>query len=78
MTRRRPAPDRRRVADRSPPSREWVGGRLSPPFYIHDREEPYRPDLVIWLELPEGLIVGQSLVMPEDREGALARGLPAP
>ena len=72
---RRPAPGRRRGADRSQPSREWVGGRLSPPFYIHDREEPYRPDLVIWLELPEGLIVGQALVKPEDREGAVARGL---
>ena len=72
---RRPAPGPRRGADRSQPSREWVGGRLSPPFYVHDREEPYRPDLVIWLELPEGLIVGQSLVMPEDREGAVARGL---
>ena len=72
---RRPAPGPRRVADRSQPFREWVGGRLSPPFYIHDREEPYRPDLVLWLELPEGLIVGQSLGMPEDREGAVARGL---
>ena len=63
-------------ANRSQPSREWVGGRLSPPFYIHDdREEPYRPDLAIWLELPEGHIVGHALVLPEDREGAVGRAL---
>ena len=45
------------------------------PLLHHDREEPNWPDLVICLELPEGLLVGQSLVMPEDREGAVARGL---
>ena len=62
-------------ANRSQPSREWVGGRLSPPFHIHDGEEPYRPDLALWLELPEGHIVGQALVMPEDSEGAVGRAL---
>ena len=75
MRRRGPALSGNGGANRSQPSREWVGGRLSPPFYIHDREEPYRPDLTVWLELPEGHIVGQALVMPEDREGAVGRAL---
>ena len=27
------------------PSREWIGGRLSSPMFIHDRDEPYRPQI---------------------------------
>ena len=53
----------------------WIGGRLPTPFYIHDQDEPYRPDMVLWMELPEGFIVGQAVVNPEDREGAVARVL---
>ncbi len=66
---------RRRGMDRSQPSREWIGGRFSTPFYIQDPKEPYRPDIVLWMELPEGFVVGQAVVNPEDREGAVARAL---
>ena len=55
--------------------REWIGGRLSPPFFIHDRAEPYRPDLVLWMELPDAFVVGQAVAMPEDTQGAVARTL---
>ena len=48
---------------------------MSPPFFIHDRPEPYRPDIVLWVELPDGFVVGQAVVMPEDREDAVARAL---
>ena len=65
----------RRGAGGSRLTREWVGGRLSTPFYIQDRDEPYRPDMVLWMELPEGFVVGQAIVNPEDREGAVARAL---
>ena len=54
---------------------EWIGGRLSPPIFFHDREEPYRPELVIWLAASSGLVVGQDAVAPEDAEGAVARAL---
>ena len=54
---------------------EWIGGRLSPPIFIHDREEPYRPELVIWLAASSGLVIGQDAVAPEDAEGAVARVL---
>lgn len=54
---------------------EWIGGRLSPPIFIHDREKPYRPELVIWLAASSGLVVGQDAVAPEDAEGAVARAL---
>ena len=75
MTPRPPAWRGRHGAGGSQPSREWIGGRLSTPFYIHDRDEPYRPDMVLWMELPEGFVVGQAIVNPEDREGAVARAL---
>jgi hypothetical protein len=54
---------------------EWIGGRTSPPFFIEDREEPYRPELALWMEWPSGLIVGNSVVAPEDSRGALGRAL---
>ena len=30
---------------------------------------------MLWVELPDGVVVGQALVMPEDRDGAVARAL---
>ena len=45
------------------------------PLYSLDREEPYRPSLVAWIELPEGLVVGQDVVMPEDVAAAVVHVL---
>jgi len=72
----RPHRPGRRAAHRAP-RREWIGGRLSPPFFIHDRDEPYRAEVVVWMEQPSGWIVGQELIAPEAVEGALARVLRA-
>ncbi|HZL19611.1 MAG TPA: SEC-C domain-containing protein [Polyangia bacterium] len=44
---------------------EWVGGRLSPPFFITEGE-PYRPEMIIWMELPTGLVVGYHLTDPKE------------
>ena len=63
---------------RKSPSRsggEWIGGRLLTPFYITEGPEPYRPELVLWMEMPEGLIVGQDMLAPGDEPGALGRAL---
>ena len=43
--------------------REWVGGRLSAPVYV-DGPEPFRPEMVLWLELPENLVLGHELIDP--------------
>jgi len=44
-------------------SSEWVGGRLTTPFYVLE-PAPFRPELVLWLELPEDLIVGHQFIDP--------------
>ena len=75
MKPRHPAADRNGAPGQPQLFREWVGGRLSTPFFVHDREPPYRPDMVLWVELPEGFIVGQTVVTPEDTAGAVARTL---
>jgi len=54
---------------------EWVGGRLLPPFFIEDREAPYRAEMALWMEVPTGLVVGQEVLAPEDVSGAVGRVL---
>ena len=54
---------------------EWIGGRLLPPFFVDDpEEEPFRPELVVWMD-SQGLIVGHALSAPGETEGILARTL---
>jgi hypothetical protein len=43
------------------------------PYVMED--EPHRPELGLWLELPSGLIVGHSIVAQNDGESALAKAL---
>ena len=52
---------------------EWVGGRFQMPYVLED--EPQRPELGIWLELPAGLVVGHSVVAQSEGDGALASAL---
>jgi hypothetical protein len=42
---------------------EWVGGRLVAPMYITE-DAPYRPEVILWMELPEGVVVGTHLMNP--------------
>ena len=56
---------------------EWIGGLLRPPFFVTDRDEPYRPGLVIWMDANDDLVVGQDVVLPEECEGAVGRALRA-
>ncbi len=45
-------------------TREWVGGRATAPVYITEPES-YRPEMILWLELPEDLVVASTLIDPE-------------
>lgn len=49
-------------------AREWIGGSVAAPFYIHDRPEPYRPEITLWLELPDDFVVGMKAATPEEFE----------
>lgn len=72
MPRRRGRARGRHFQPRSRGLLEWIGGRISPPIYLRDRDEPYRPELVLWLD-STGIVVGQEVVVPEDAEGVVAR-----
>ena len=60
------APTRARRRDGRPPGStpEWVGGTLLPPFFVTEGE-PYRPELIVWIDLPSGLVVGHHLQDPK-------------
>ncbi len=74
MRLRRRAARRHRRARRARPPREWVGGVLWPPIVI-DGPEPTRAGWVVWLELPDKLIVGQDAVVPDKAAGAVTSTL---
>jgi hypothetical protein len=42
---------------------EWVGGRRLMPSYVME-DKPYRPELVIWLDVTNNLIVGSEAFKP--------------
>ena len=44
------------------------------PFYVENKNERYRPEIVMWLS-SRGFVVGQEAVAPDDAEGAVARVL---
>jgi hypothetical protein len=60
---------------------EWVGGRVLAPFYVTEGG-PFRPELILWLEMPEELILNGTIVDPRSPEvsfaEALARAMEAP
>jgi hypothetical protein len=37
--------------------------------------EPFRPEMILWLELPDALIVGWKLLDPSSPEAAMADAL---
>ena len=40
---------------------EWLGGRYVLPHDVRDGDRTFRPDVVLWLELPSGLLVASTL-----------------
>jgi len=59
----RPAPYGSHMKGRTGGS-EWVGGRVLMPAYVVEAE-PFRPELILWLELPADLVVGSQLLDPK-------------
>jgi hypothetical protein len=42
---------------------EWVGGQLRAPAYV-TAGDPYRVEIILWLEVPEDIVVGTEVVDP--------------
>lgn len=51
--------------------REWIGGRFQAPFYV-EKGGPFRPELVLWMDATEGLILGSRVVHPSEPPEVLA------
>ena len=47
-------------------SAEWVGGYFAMPAYVTGEGEPYRPQSLIWLIPPDGLIEGVAAMREEE------------
>jgi hypothetical protein len=43
---------------------EWLGARYTLPQPVRDGDTVYRPEVVLWLELPSGLLVGSMMMEP--------------
>ena len=63
-----------KLARRKIGASEWVGGRLTMPVYITE-SEPYRPEVMLWLELPGDLIVGSVMIDPKQPAVSFAQTL---
>lgn len=42
---------------------EWIGARVVLPTYVLE-PKPFRPEMILWLEMPTGLVVGSTSVDP--------------
>ena len=45
---------------------EWVGGRYRAPNKVQEGGVWLEPDVIVWLELPAGVIVGSKVVDPRE------------
>ncbi len=70
MNRQRP---RKRASGRHV-RHEWVGGRYRLPFFVKGETtgSTLRPDVDLWLELPDEQLVGTRMIDPGDDESAAA------
>jgi len=56
------------------PGCEWVGGRVLSPFYVTE-DDPFRPEMILWLEMPEELVLYGDMIDPEGPAVSLADAL---
>jgi hypothetical protein len=69
-----PAPSSLPLLPPTAPGTEWVGGRRRSSFFVEEGGG-YRPDIILWLELPAGVVVGSTLLEPGEPPRAFARSL---
>jgi hypothetical protein len=75
MPRKPPSRPRSRTATRQPGAgASWVGGRFSLPAYVNDGE-PFRPEVVMWLDLEHDVIRAFHLDRPPLGRSVIAASL---
>jgi hypothetical protein len=47
-----------------PTGSEWVGGQVLAPFYVTEGG-PFRPEMILWLEMPDEFILNATVVDPK-------------
>ena len=57
------------------PRTEWVGGSAPMPTMITGEGEPYRPEMLVWLNPDDGLILGMTAVRPGEAIAGAAEHL---
>jgi len=59
----------------APPVAEWVGGRFLIPAYAPGSDPPYRPELVLWVEVPGEAVLAVDSAGPAGVPDMLLRTL---
>lgn len=54
---------------------EWVGGRFTSPSFVTDEGEPYRPEILVWLEPESASMVYAEITDPREGGASLADAL---
>lgn len=63
MSNQRRNTQRRKRTGKREDAAEWVGARLTLPFYITEAE-PYRPQAILWVDLSDATVVGWRMIDP--------------
>lgn len=53
---------------------EWVGGRVLSPFFVTEGQ-PYRPEMILWLEMPDELILNGTMIDPKAPDVSFSEAL---
>jgi len=51
-----------------PEKHEWIGGRYTFPVAVQDGKEVVRPEVILWMEMPAGVLVGSKAFDPRAPE----------
>ena len=51
---------------------EWVGGRARTAAVVTGEGDPYRVEVILWMESPHGAVVGHHVVDPSGPPATLA------
>lgn len=54
---------------------EWIGGRFAAPAFVTGEGEPYRPEMLIWLDDARGTVVYVEATDPRDGPASLGDAL---